>query len=135
MAARRSVDPADPVGSLAEAFRGRSSLSVMDEEPIRTWLLGLAELKVRYGQQLAWSEISIRIAAAAKAVVDGAPIRPGDGGKPRPATESERAACAEYAAAPRSSRALSTYIGKHHPDLFLRLKKTGWTKVTREAER
>lgn len=116
----------DPLGAAKEAVTKKAASlngSIFDEEPIRSWVLGLAELKAQHGSLITYDEFELRLLSAAEeAAKPNAKIV--INGKTRKVNKTEQETLTKFLAAPPGKRALQTYLRKHHRELYLRVKRS-----------
>jgi hypothetical protein len=126
MAAKKKV-PADSVDPIKSTFIemerriAEMSGSLLHEQPLQEWLLGLVALKGRVGAQLSWGEICARLHLACKAAVkNGAKVTVK--GRSRNPTKREIEVFRRYLAAPKVEASVRNYLKRMHPDLWMRVK-------------
>jgi len=118
----------DPVSQAAqEIVPLAQEASQLGREPLRSWLLGLCELKVVHGHSFPWEDLIGRLYAAAKAVADTPSdqdvlIKDQKGASLR-LDEAQRKVCSEFARAPLKKRQTLSFLQRYHPDLWDRLRQ------------
>ena len=122
-----SVDPLAAAEQHVAQQAARANASILENEPLRTWVLGFAEMKATSGSLLTWDEIEVRLAAAAReAAKPKAKVNVAKSGgratRARVVTSDERSILERYAAQPLGKKPIQTYLKNHHPELYLRLK-------------
>lgn len=116
---RELIDPV--AGAAAQAKLAKGTNSIFINEPLRSWLLGLAQLKCEVGHVMAWVDIAARMSDAAMGVVaqadSGSSVQAMIGGAVRALDEDEINICRQYAANPIGYRSMQMFITKHEPKL------------------
>ena len=121
-APRRTV--IDPITSMlheVQARPGPTSASILDKPPLRQWLLGLCELKIRVGTQLPWDDIVMRLMLGSQAAVEPGAQIVVDGKSRRP-TADELKTLQQYAEHPVDITAMRRYLRRVHIGLWIKIR-------------
>lgn len=122
MGKTKSTDLIDP---LADAIQNLppDNRKLLQSEPIHSWLLGLAELKISVGRRLSWPQVQERLHMSCVYVTESKNPSANIGGKVRKLTEAERDACCAFTRAAPLKDGLRAFIQDRHPGLYKRLAR------------